>query len=64
MRKAWMRRVASFEEADACDLADYQAMTPSQRLEILQQLREEYAKFGGNNARPERLRGVAVMSPL
>lgn len=35
----------SFEEAEEWDLQQYRSMTPEQRLDILQYLREEYYKF-------------------
>ncbi|MCP5103908.1 MAG: hypothetical protein GY950_11040 [bacterium] len=35
----------SFEEAEEWDIQQYRSMTPEQRLDILQHLREEYYKF-------------------
>lgn len=39
----------SFEEAEEWDLQQYRSMTPEQRLDILQYLREEYYKFKNEN---------------
>lgn len=35
----------SFEEAEAWDIQQYMAMTPEERLDILQRLRDEYFNF-------------------
>jgi len=59
MKKApWVRKAHSFEEADEMDWEDYMSMTPSERLSILQELREQHKKFGGTYAHRKRLRRV------
>ena len=59
-KKFWVRKAASFEEADKMDLEDYMAMTPAERLNILQELRENHHKIGnGCHAHRKRLRRVA-----
>lgn len=64
MTQAWARKASSFQEAEELDWRDYLAMTPAERLSVLQQLREEYDKLGGRHARRERLRRVArVVQP-
>ena len=39
----------SFKEAEEWDLQQYRAMTPEERLDILQRLREEYYTFKNEN---------------
>ncbi len=39
----------SFEEAEAWDLQQNLAMTPEERLDILQRLRDEYYTFKNEN---------------
>ncbi len=50
---------SSFAEAERFDAAYYHRMTPTQRLEIMQWLREQFKKFGKRRARASRkgLRG-------
>jgi len=43
--KAWVRKPASFKEARAFDEEYYLSMTPAERLETMQFLREMHAKF-------------------
>jgi len=44
MKKIWVNKTNSFEKAEECDLEYYLDMTETERLEIVQQLREEYFK--------------------
>jgi hypothetical protein len=39
----------SFEEAEQWDIEQYMSMTPEQRLDLLQQLREQYYIFKNEN---------------
>ena len=39
----------SFEEAEQWDMQQYMAMTPEERLDLLQQLREQYYIFKNEN---------------
>jgi len=41
----WIHRAFSFEEAAAFDRDHYLRMTPTERLEAVQMLREEYRKL-------------------
>lgn len=45
MQKIWMRKSSSFQEAKDFDDLYYLSLTPSERLDIVQFLREEYEKF-------------------
>ncbi len=58
--KVWVNRVNSFKEAEKFDLAYYFRMSPSQRLETVQLLREGYSKIKRqtNNEGRKRLRRV------
>lgn len=40
-----IRRTKSFKEAEEWDIQHYRSMTPEERLDILQRLREEYYSF-------------------
>lgn len=55
----WVRKTKSFGEAEEMDWNDYRSMTPSERLSILQDLREKHEKFGGVYANRKRLRRIA-----
>ncbi len=45
MEQIWIRRAKDFEEAAAFDREYYAAMTPEERLDTMQRLREAYFKF-------------------
>ncbi|MCK4642766.1 hypothetical protein KAU32_03920 [bacterium] len=47
MKKIWMNRPKSFEEAEKFDIQYYLNMTPEERLDIMQLLRDEYFKMNG-----------------
>jgi len=47
MKKIWVNRAASFEEAKKFDEKYYRAMSGTERLEIVQFLREAHYKFSG-----------------
>ena len=47
MKKIWVKRAKSFHEADQNDLEYYLSMTPEERLDILQFLRETHFKNTG-----------------
>jgi hypothetical protein len=47
MKKIWMHKSHSFEEADEFDKDYYSSMGPEERLETVQFLREMYFKFKG-----------------
>ena len=64
MKQPWVRKASSFHEAEELDWQDYLAMTPAERLSLLQQLREAYDKLGDRHARRAGLRRVArVVQP-
>ncbi|MCK5801509.1 MAG: hypothetical protein KAI66_01695 [Lentisphaeria bacterium] len=58
-KQVWVRKAESFEEAEEMEWQDYLSMTKAERLTIVQQLREEFEKFGGEHARREGLRRTA-----
>lgn len=45
MKKIWVNKTDSFEEAERADDNYYRAMTPGERLEIMQFLREMHFKL-------------------
>ncbi len=45
MRKVWIKKAKSFDEAQELDRNYYLKMSPEQRLEIIQLLRERYYKI-------------------
>jgi hypothetical protein len=45
MNRIWVRRATSFEEAAAFDREYYASMTPEERLDTMQRLREAYFKL-------------------
>ena len=47
MKKIWIHKTSSFRKAEKFDADYYLAMTPSERLETVQLLREEYSKIRG-----------------
>ena len=47
MKKIWIHKADSFKEAEQFDREYYAAMTPAQRLAVVQFLRESHHKFGG-----------------
>ena len=60
MRKIWINRAKSFEEAQDFDNVYYLNLSSVERVEIVQILREEYFKNHGMNFREDgkRLRRV------
>jgi hypothetical protein len=46
MKRIWMKKSSSFKKAEEFDQDYYLKMTPSERLDIMQYLREIYYKFG------------------
>lgn len=57
-KKIWINKTSSFRSAEKFEEKYYLNMTSSQRLEIMQFLREIYSKFnkGGRNESRKRLR--------
>ncbi|MCD6578455.1 hypothetical protein J7L48_03190 [bacterium] len=49
MKKVWVNVARSFEEAEEFDFEYYLNMTPEERLDIMQFLRDEYIKTKGLN---------------
>jgi len=60
MKKIWINKAGSFNEAQEFDTAYYLSLSASERLEIVQLLREEYFKSKGLKFRDDskRLRRV------
>ena len=56
MRKIWVNKADSFEEAEKFDENYYQAMSPEQRLETMQFLREIYTKIKRGRTGEDRKR--------
>ena len=42
----WIRKISSFEEGEEKDAEYYRHLTPEERLSVVQDLREEFDKFG------------------
>ena len=63
MAKIWMHRVDSFKAAERFDLNYYLSMSSTERLEIVQYLREEHMKMkkGGKDEIAEGLRRVITI---
>jgi hypothetical protein len=47
MKKIWIKKFKSFAEAAKSDLGYYLKMSPAERLDAVQLLREEYFKING-----------------
>ena len=60
MKKIWVNRARSFKEAQDFDIAYYASLSSTERLEIVQILREEFFKSNGLEFREDgkRLRRV------
>jgi len=60
MNKIWINKTNSHEEAQLYDEAYYLSMTPEERLETIQFLREEFSKLskGRRHEGRKRLRRV------
>jgi hypothetical protein len=58
MKKIWIKKFNDFKVADAAERSYYAKMTPSERVDIIQFLRDQFNKFSGEkkNARGKRLR--------
>jgi len=65
MKKVWIKKSFSFREADNFDRSYYRKMSPQERLEIMQFLREVYYKLRGNlkNESGKGLRRVIRVIP-
>ena len=60
-KKIIIKKFNSFEEAEASDREEYLRMTPAERVDLMQHLREIFLKFSFNGKRNEsrkRLRRV------
>jgi len=55
-KRIWVFRASSFDTANRFDDAYYLRMTPIERLEIVQMLREVWKKLGGKGAGRKGLR--------
>jgi sulfur relay (sulfurtransferase) DsrC/TusE family protein len=45
MQRIWLKKFNSFKDADEADLQEHFKMTPNERIELMQYLREIYYKF-------------------
>ena len=61
MKKIWVNRARSFKEAQDFDIAYYASLSSTERVEIVQILREEFFKSSGFKFREDgkRLRRVS-----
>lgn len=58
MKKIWIRKFNSFEEAEEFDTEYYRAMTKMERLETMQYLREIFYKFKAPFKKYESRKGL------
>lgn len=64
MKRIWIKKFKSFKEAEKFNQNYYSKMTPAERLDILQYLREIYSKIkGGKYAVGTGLRRVIKIIP-
>jgi len=64
MKKIWLRKAKSFSEAQEQDIDYYLKMSPQERLETVQFLREQYPKFARvklNESRKRLRRTVRIV---
>lgn len=54
MKKIWVHKVSSFDDAEKFERAYYSRMSPEERLDIVQFLREAYGKINRRAARAHR----------
>ena len=68
MRKIWVHKSTSFTEAKDFDRHYYERMTPSERLQVVQFLRESFLKMGMKGVHGRRRKGlrgsIKVIQPL
>ena len=60
MKKIWINKPNSFREAEKFDADYYLGMSPAERLETVQLLREEYSRLRGKSggSRNENSKGL------
>ena len=56
MTKVWINKANSFEKAKTFDAEYYKNLSSTERIEIVQFLREQYFKFNGLNFNENRKR--------
>lgn len=54
MRKIWLHRARSYKEAEKFERTYYTHMSPEERLDIVQYLRESYGKMNKGAAHAHR----------
>ena len=54
MEKIWVKKARSFSEAHKNDLNYYRKMTPEERLDIVQLLREQQKDMGDSKSDEDR----------
>jgi lipase chaperone LimK len=59
MRKKWTKKFKSFNEAEKSDREYYNKMSPEERLDIMQYLREEH--FKKNKIRPRLAKTIKII---
>jgi hypothetical protein len=56
--KIWVKKTSSFQEADKQNFEYYLSMTPQERLETVQFLRDQHYKLMANHENRKRLRKI------
>ncbi len=54
MKRIWVNKTNSFKDAENFDLEYYLSMTPLERLDIMQRLREDYFRINKGLKRESR----------
>lgn len=54
----WVHKAGSFKAAEDFDIAYYRAMSPQERLAIIQQLREQHHQWGKGTRHGQRREGL------
>ncbi len=53
-KKIWVKKISGLEQENKADLEYYLAMTPEERLDIVQLLRDVHVKFTGARSYEDR----------
>ncbi|MFA6549086.1 MAG: hypothetical protein WCT39_04060 [Candidatus Margulisiibacteriota bacterium] len=64
MKKLWIKKFSSFKEAEKADQQDYSNLSPAERLDIIQFLRESYFRAKGmftHDGRSRLRRSVKIL---
>ncbi|MBI3600893.1 MAG: hypothetical protein HY097_09690 [Nitrospinae bacterium] len=61
MKKLWLKKLKSFKLAHQFDIDYYLSMSPSERLETMQLLREIVSKFKNGKGRKGLRRAIKIV---